>query len=170
MNWGCEPLRFVRNVVAGLGGNVAPTRPSAALNFRPGSPSTTVLRGRRAGRFWGLELFSIFFTVKPMYVLIEKIRVIDPEAADWLVSQAYGSTLNGYDMDADDVIGAFVWKDTPQGWDFWAKINTRVHHVLLDEIIIDNGEMFQGTPEMFEDCFFSSATPKLRQIDFACPI
>lgn len=56
--------------------------------------------------------------------LIDKIRAVDAEAADWL--QASSKEIPHYDPTAEHLIEAFIWAETPQGHDYWDRIAHRL--------------------------------------------
>jgi hypothetical protein len=55
-----------------------------------------------------------------MKELIQKVRAIDEAAAQWLRTQA--PKLPSFDSTAESLNTVMRWRETPQGWAFWANI------------------------------------------------
>ena len=54
--------------------------------------------------------------------LVEKVRTIDPEAAEYMIFHApHMDTLGGFKL-TGDLSYAFRWFETPQGYAYWEKI------------------------------------------------
>jgi hypothetical protein len=62
--------------------------------------------------------------------LISKVREIDRDAADYLVKEV--SKLKNFGGGLSSVM---LWQNTPQGHDYWAAIDNKLH-----EIAIKSGE------------------------------
>lgn len=57
--------------------------------------------------------------------LVAKVRLIDTKAANWLVRNR---DVEKYDIiqNTDILACSFIWDDTPQGYLYWANINTKI--------------------------------------------
>ena len=55
--------------------------------------------------------------------LVENVRTIDPEAAEYMVLCA--PHLNRFAF-YGDLPSAFMWSDTPQGYTYWSELNKKL--------------------------------------------
>ena len=53
--------------------------------------------------------------------LVERVRVVNAEAAEWLESGA-AEALPSYAVGQDELLSLFEWSDAPQGHNYWAAI------------------------------------------------
>ena len=61
-------------------------------------------------------------SVREYALLVEKVRILDPEAAEYMEEDAVELGVH-YSGEIDAV---FDWADTPQGGDFWYSIFERL--------------------------------------------
>lgn len=61
--------------------------------------------------------------------LIEKVRLINPEAAEYLYTN-YRNTTKQYPT----IDNLFVWANTPQGWEFWNNIERQIDYYTILEL------------------------------------
>lgn len=64
----------------------------------------------------------------PLALLVEKVRRVDPSAADYLAEHA-GTYLTDKTMrqHVNSIAGAFTWSQTPQGAKFWSDLSEKIH-------------------------------------------
>ena len=58
--------------------------------------------------------------------MIERIRVLDPEAAEYIENEA--PVLESYDKNGITLLGLFLFSETPQGFEYWNNLNERLFY------------------------------------------
>lgn len=59
---------------------------------------------------------------KAYLALAERVRAINPEAAEFLMGEEIVRVLPHVQLDATNLWECFVWEDSPQGNAYWSEI------------------------------------------------